>query len=104
MSDKIQRQLLSALLDKYERSSFFREGTQPTRRIMLKLYDNGQSDFPQYDIEQSEKRVLVNRVVSSMAEKRLVFYQWMKGEENHIIAQIWLNIENLPMAYESVGR
>jgi len=104
MSDKIQRQLLSALLDKYERSSFFREGTQPTRRIMLKLYDNGQSDFPQYDIEQSEKRVLVNRVVSSMAEKRLVFYQWMKGEENHIIAQVWLNIENLPMAYESVGR
>lgn len=104
MSDKIQRQLLLALLDKYERSSFFREGTQPTRRIMLKLYDNGQCDFPQYDIEQSEKRVLVNRAVLAMSEKRLVSYQWMKGEENHIIAKVWLNFENLPMAYESVGR
>ncbi|SHN50370.1 Wadjet anti-phage system protein JetD domain-containing protein [Desulfitobacterium chlororespirans] len=104
MSDTIQRQLLSALLDKYERSIFFREGIHPTRRIMLKLYDNGQSDFPQYNIEQSEKRILANRAVLAMAEKRLVFYQWMKGEENHIIAQIWLNLENLPMAYEFAGR
>jgi hypothetical protein len=104
MSDKIQRQLLSALLDKYERSSFFRERTQPTRRIMLKLYDNGQCDFPEYDIEQSAKRILVNRAVLSMSGKRLVSYQWMKGEENHIIAKVWLNFENLPMAYEFAGR
>lgn len=104
MSDKIQRQLLSALLDKYERSSFFREGTQPTRRIMLKLYDNGQCDFPQYDIEQSDKRILVNRAVLAISEKQLASYQWMKGEENHIIAKVWLNFENLHMAYEFVGR
>lgn len=104
MSDKIQRQLLSALLDKYERSSFFREETQPTRRIMLKLYDNGQCDFPQYDIEQSEKRILVNCAVLAISEKQLVSYQWMKGEENHIIAKVWLNFENLPMTYEFVGR
>jgi hypothetical protein len=104
MSDKIQRQLLSALLDKYEHSSFFREGTQPTRRILLKLYDNGQCDFPQYDIEQSEKRILVNRAVLAISEKGLVSYQWMKGEENHIISKVWLNFENLLMAYEFVGR
>jgi hypothetical protein len=104
MSDKIQRQLLAALLDKYERSSFFRKGTPPSRRIMLKLYDNGQSDFPEYDIEQSGKRILVNRVVLSMSEKRLIFYQWMKGEEDHIIAKVWLNVQNLPVAYEFAGR
>lgn len=104
MSDEIQRQLLLALLDKYERSSFFREGTQPSRRIILKLYDNGQCDFPQYDIEQSEKRILVNRAVLAISEKQLASYQWMKGEENHIIAKVWLNFENLPMAYEFVGR
>jgi hypothetical protein len=35
MSNAIERKLLSALLDKYERSNFFRNNEQPTRRIML---------------------------------------------------------------------
>jgi hypothetical protein len=104
MSDRYQRQLISALLDKYERSSFFREGTQPTRRIMLKLYDGGQTEFPQYDIEQFEKRAVINRAVLSLYEARLVSYQWMKGEENHIIAQVWLNFENRSSAYFLIGR
>ncbi|MEW5953434.1 MAG: Wadjet anti-phage system protein JetD domain-containing protein [Bacillota bacterium] len=101
---RYKHQLISALLDKYERSSFFREGTQPTRRIMLKLYDGGLTEFPQYDIEQPEKRMLLNRAVLSLYEARLVSYQWMRGEENHIIAKIWLNFENISFAYALIGR
>ena len=104
MRDPYQRQLLSALLDKYEHSSFFRNGTIPTRRMMLKLYDGGQTDFPQYDIEQSEKRTLFNRAVQLLSDANLVSYRWMKGEENHIIAKIWLNYENIASAYAWAGR
>lgn len=104
MIDKYQRQIMTALLDKYERSSFFREGVQPTRRIMLKLYDGGQTDFPQYDIEQAEKRTLINRAVVALSETQLVSYQWMKGEQGHIIAKVWLNYDELADAYALYNR
>lgn len=104
MSDHYQRQLITTLLDKYERSSFFRDGTQPTRKIMIKLYDGGQTDFPQYDIEQAEKRTLINQAAFSLSDIQLVSYQWMKGEEQHIIARVWLNYENLFSAYKFAGR
>jgi hypothetical protein len=96
--------LLSALLDKYERSRSYRERTTSNRRIMLKLYDGGQTDFPQYDIEQPELRVQINNAVRSLAGRKLIFYRWMKGEENHIIAQIWLDIENITDAYSFIRR
>ena len=36
MNDEMQRKLITALLDKYGRSSFFRTGAAPTKRILLK--------------------------------------------------------------------
>ncbi|ASA22370.1 Wadjet anti-phage system protein JetD domain-containing protein [Paenibacillus donghaensis] len=104
MSEGFKRQLVSALLDKYERSSFFYKEKRPTRRIMLKLYDGGQTEFPQYDIEQYEKRIVINFAVQALYEAQLVSYRWMKGEENHIIAEVWLNFENISSAYSLIGR
>lgn len=104
MSERYRYQLISALLDKYERSSYFSERKQPSRRIMLNLYDGGRTDFPQYDIEQFEKRTMINNAVLSLNEEQLVSYQWMRGEENHIIAKVWLNIENISSAYALVCR
>lgn len=59
MCDSIQKKILNALLDKYEHSTFFRDEKQPTRRIMLIFYEGGKSDFPYYDIEQSDRRISV---------------------------------------------
>ncbi len=95
MSDKIQKNILWALLDKYERSSFFRDEKLPTRRILLKLYDGGKSDFPYYDSEKSERRISVNRVVVELAKLDLLSFEWMKGERDHIIAKVWLNTDRL---------
>ena len=104
MSSTIQKKILSALLDKYERSSFFTDKKQPTRRILLKFYDGGKSDFPYYDIEQSERRISVNRAVTELAELKLLSFEWMKGERDHIIAKVWLNTDKLELAYNVVGR
>ena len=104
MNDTIQTRILNTLLDKYEQSSFFRNGKQPTRRIMLDFYDGGKSEFAYYDIEQSERRLSVNRSVIDLTDKNLVSFSWMKGESNHIIAKVWLNIDNLLLAYQAVGR
>ncbi|MCL1982930.1 MAG: DUF2220 domain-containing protein [Clostridiales bacterium] len=104
MSEKTQKLILDSLLDKYERSSFFRDATQPTRRIMLNFYNGGRSDFAYYDIEQSERRIDVNGSVEDLAAAGLLSFEWMKGEHQHIIAKAWLNLDNLRSAYLAAGR
>jgi hypothetical protein len=71
---------------------------------MLKLYDGGLSDFSPYDIEKPEIRERINRAVLALREQGLVFYQWMRGEENHILARVWLNAENIAAAYGFINR
>jgi hypothetical protein len=100
----MQKKILASLLDKYERSSFFTDKKQPTRRILLNFYDGGKSDFPYYDIEQSERRISVNRAVTELSELDLLSFEWMKGERDHIIAKVWLNTDKLELAYEVAGR
>lgn len=104
MSDPIQKKILNGLLDKYERSSFFRDEKLPTRRILLKFYDGGKSDFPYYDIEQSDQRISINRAVRKLAENHLLSFEWMKGERDHIIAKVWLNTDKLEFAYQLAER
>jgi len=102
MNDSIQKRILNALLDKYERSSLYREGKPSARRIMLHFYNHGKSDFPYYDIEQSDRRISVNRAAEDLYEKKLLFIDWL--EDNHIISKVWLNLGNLSHAYQAAGR
>ena len=104
MTDTIKARILNALLDKYERSRFYLAEKQPARRIILKFYDGGHSDFLYYDIEQSERRISVNRAVIDLAEQKLLCYSWMKGESGHIIAKVWLNTDNVSQAYQAAAR
>ncbi|MDR2029470.1 MAG: DUF2220 domain-containing protein [Treponema sp.] len=101
---KYEEEILSRLLDKYEAGSHFRRGVEPVRRIMLKFYDGGASDYPPYDIEKPEQRERINRAVLALGEDNLVFYEWMKGEAGHFIARVWLNLENRDKAYAFLGR
>jgi hypothetical protein len=97
-------EILSRLLDKYERSTCYKTRTAPARRIMLKLYDGGLSDFPPYDIEKPETKDRINRAVLALHEQGLVSCQWMRGEENHILARVWLNLEHIAAAYGFINR
>ncbi|MEG1515647.1 MAG: DUF2220 family protein [Clostridia bacterium] len=99
MNDMMGKKLMDMLLNKYERSNSFRTGTAPTKRILLKLYDNGKCEFPEYDIEKSEQRIRINDSVQSLARSGLVGFDWMKGENGHIVSRIWLNMGNLQLAY-----
>ncbi|MDR0451835.1 MAG: DUF2220 domain-containing protein [Treponema sp.] len=106
-SESAGKELLSILLDKYERSVFFRTGAAPTRRIKIRLYDSGLSDYGRYNIEDAERRQEINRAVLDLAEKGLVGFRWMKREENHIIAQVSLNADtsgSIAAAYSFLGR
>jgi hypothetical protein len=101
------KDLISLLLDKYEGSVFFKTGTKPSRRIRIRLYDSGLSDYRRYNIENAESRGEINRAVLELAERGLVCFRWMKGEENHLIAQVSLNTDtadSIAAAYSFLGR
>ncbi|MDR0641490.1 MAG: DUF2220 domain-containing protein [Treponema sp.] len=101
---KYEKEILSLLLDKYEAGSYFKRGVKPARRIMLKFYDGGISDYPAYDIEKPKQREQINRAVLALGETGLIFYEWMKGEAGHLIARVWLNFERIDKAYAFLGR
>lgn len=96
--------IINALLDKYERSTAFKSGEKPMRRIMLKLYSNGVTEFKEYDIENHERRTLINQSVSELQANGIVDFKWAKGESNHFISEVWLVYEQLDEAYKSIGR
>lgn len=104
MNEASGKKLIDALLEKYERSSYFKTGTAPTKRVLLKLYENGKCEFSEYNIENSEQRIGVNECVRELVKKELLRFEWMKGEENHIISKVWLNMEKLSEAYTFAQR
>lgn len=99
-----KKQILNALLDKYEKSKTFKEDVLYARRIMIKLYDNGDSDFRAYNIENAEVKDTYNRAVIALKSDGIVNYEWMKFESDNIIARAWLVIERVADAYAQAGR
>ena len=104
MSDVLEKALINALLDKYERSSAYKNGTAPERRVMLSLAGNKRSDFPAYDIEDYHKRQAINEAVTALSRQGIVSFEWLRGEENHILQCVWLNSESIDEAYRYVDR
>ena len=103
-ADKTQKKILGLLLDKYERSTFFKENSTPTRKISINLYVDGKTDFSYYDIEQPDKRKEVNRAVSALHKAGILSFNWMKGEAEHILEKVWLNYGSIEEAYRLAER
>ena len=95
-----KKTLLKQLVSWYENSPAYARGEPPPRRRIMRLYDNGKSDFALYNIEDSIVRKDVNQAVFDMAEEGLIGYEWMRGQRNHIIAGVWLCFDKLDLIYE----
>jgi len=92
--------VLNRLLDKYERSRAYLEG-ESARRIMLKLCSG---DMPEYNLEDTSIRELVNSTVQGLAEDGIVKFEWMKFERGNIIDRVWLCLDKTYDAYREAGR
>ena len=95
--------ILNKLLDKYEKSSHYRETSMSNRRVIIKLGSRS-LDLKEYDIENYDKKMQIHSVVSLLSEMNLIGYNWERAEEGNILAEIWLSLENLDSAYREVGR
>ena len=104
MVDNWSNLILNRLVDKYERTSAFREGTEPNKRIILNFYGQSRTDFTEYDIENNYIRTSINETVIKLAKEKLIFYEWMRGQTDHILLRVWLNFEKTDEVYKSIGR
>lgn len=93
----IKREILSQLLDKYEKSVHFKEEAKVNRRIILPL------KAPFYDIEDVNNQRAVHMVLEELVGKELVAVQWL-GAPNHIARHVQLNLENVDLAYKEINR
>jgi hypothetical protein len=92
--------LLDKLLDKFEKSRAYLDESAARRRVMINL----STEFPEYDIEKSETRSLVNSIVHDLGEQGMVGYEWLKHEDENILCRVWLRLDNLSRAYQEAGR
>ena len=104
MNERWRKGILNRLLDKYERTEAFKRGETPDRRIMLRFYGASKSDFPEYDIDNHFVRSDINETVIAMKAEGLIDFEWFRGEENHIIKRLWLNVERIDSAYHAADR
>ena len=104
MNEHWQKEILNLLLDKYERTAAFQKGELPDRRVLLRFYDSGKTDFSAYDIDDHVVRTAINETVTAMKSEKLVGFEWMRGEQNHIIKRVWLDFSNLDKAYQTINR
>ena len=104
MNEHWQKAIINLLIDKYERTAAFQKGELPDRRVMLRFYDSGKTDFPAYDIDDHFVRTAINETVIAMRSDKLVGFEWMSGEQGHIIKRVWLDFSGIDKAYGIVNR
>ena len=100
----LESALLNTLLDRYEHSRGFKENRSQQRRIQLRMYVDGRTDFPAYDIEDSLARTAINETAKKLAEQGVIELEWMRGQEGHILRRIALCPQSLADAYHRSGR
>ena len=56
------------------------------------------------DIDNHFVRSDINETVVAMKVEGLIDFEWFRGEENHIIKRLWLNVERIDSAYQAADR
>ena len=92
--------ILNRLLDKYERSRAYLDGGT-ARRIMLRLCSG---DMPEYNLEDTAVREMVNSTVQALADSGIVKFEWMRFERGNIMDRVWLCVDRVEDAYREAGR
>ncbi|MBM7583207.1 hypothetical protein JOD02_002085 [Caldicoprobacter guelmensis] len=93
--------ILNRLLDKYERSSAYKGAASTNRRILINLCSD---EFPEYNIEDTPTKDLINSVVMDLEREGLIGFEWMRFEKGNIISRVWLNLDALQEAYRQAER
>lgn len=93
--------ILSHLLDKYERSKHLFQSNEAGRGVMLKV-GPGKKDFPEYDYENASVRDSWNTAAVHLEQEGLILNEWVKGRP--VLSCIRLNLNRVMDCYQLIGR
>ena len=99
-----ERYILEHLINTYEKSKSFKEDTDTTKRILATFYGKGNGRFSKYIIEDFELKTAYNKACITLREESLIDFDWLRGNTNNIIEKVWLNKENIQLAYKKINR
>lgn len=99
---EFREHILNSLLDKYEKSLHYQGKARVNRRIALSF---NAKDFPWYwKSEEPHLKKAIHQVVEELAGQGIVFYKWLPFEKGNLLDSVWLNLEQLDLAYSVIGR
>ncbi|GMX61151.1 DUF3322 domain-containing protein [Paenibacillus elgii] len=94
--------VINRLLDNYEKSKHLTGNNMINRRVTLPF---NPEKFPDYFIDSIHaEKEFINREMMELEQFNLIEIVWVKSQKNHLIDKIFLNVENVPQAYELVER
>ncbi len=94
--------VLSALLDKYEKSAHFFGTAMKNRRIVFKISRETMPDY--FSGEQPLLKTAFHQSAEELQAAGLVKLVWLRGEKGNLLKEIVLNLEELSRAYSLAGR
>ncbi len=98
----MKKQILNELLDRYERSKAFREGTS-VRRVLADA-----ASCPQFAswMEQGDSKREFLEALEELREEGLLDYSWVRFEKGNLVDKIWLCTEAAAVerSYHAAGR
>lgn len=95
----MKRNIISRLLDKYEKSKHLLEPGVSTRRVMLKIE---KKELPEYNYQEASVRDAYNMVAQELETDNLVVLEWASNQK--VISAIILNLDCIDVCYHFVGR
>ena len=93
--------ILSHLLDKYERSKHLFQSSEAGRGVMLKV-GPGKKDFPEYDYENASVRDSWNTAAIHLEQEGLILNEWVKNRP--VLSCIRLNLNRVMDCYQLIER
>lgn len=99
-----ERLILDQLLDRYERSSHFRQplGSRTVRGVYLPF---DPKTFPDYWVEETpDYRLEINRAARSLAGRSLIRLYWAPLARGQVLAKAGLVLDQVDAAYAAAGR
>lgn len=102
--NKEEKIILQNLLDSYERSKSFKDGKDTSKRILSTFYDKGINKLKEYDIEDFAIKTAYNQACINLKREELIDFNWLHGNKNNIVEKVWLNKENIKLAYQKINR
>lgn len=100
---KEEETLLNELLNKYENSKEFKEQKKSVRRIMINFYGS-RNCFTPYDLEDFQSKCSYEEAVKKLKTLEWIDFEWVKGQENHIISKVWLCTAKVNEIYTALER